>query len=960
MAETALSGDPLLASAPEVEGYRVLGGVVLYQKLGQGGMGAVYRGKHLRLEVDVALKIMVPPSSLAPTHADNYVARFLREAKTAAAVRHQNLIRVYDVNSESGVHYLIMDFVDGESAGDRLKRKGKLGEAEAVEICLGAAEGLAEAHREGIVHRDIKPDNILIDKRGRVVVADLGLAKAYSSGTGEGTSAMSMGLSMSQQAMGTPYYMSPEQTMSAKDAGPAADVWSLGVTLYQLATGKLPYADTDLLELMMKIRKEPPIDPKAACSGVSDGLCAILSRCLEKAPGARYADCSEMAKALRAHLTMLKGDVEGGLADPAAGSTKLALVSVTPPPSKTLTIIGRSMLDSGSKAPKTDSGRVAASEGRIRRGRRAPAASRGAAGMVLVGLLVAALVGGGLAAWYFAAGPGSEGDRVGGAMMPRPGEGEAPAEPHAAIQTAADLEAERRKGEAEAKVASIFQTARSFRDAGLLEKARDKASEALEIVPDHAETKRFLADVSAAIAAKQSASERVAEHRKWLDEGLRLRLAGKLREAATAYERAQASAPAGNAEAATAAAECLAEDLKTRAIEAEAAGDLDKAVELYAEAVAKRETPDVRRALAEAKRKLDERRAEETRRAEAARWRTRAEDAERAGDAAAALGYYREAANRGADVTGRIAQLQREVAQREAAAQRQAAYEAAIARGRSFAGRGQWKDAASAYEQALVQKAGDAEATRLLAEANRHLGAAPTLSLDCGGGVTMELIYVKPGRFTMGSPASEAGRDNDEAQHNVTITRGFYLGRYEVTQAQYQAVMGANPSKWKEPNRPVEQVMWNEATEFCNRLSQRAGKQVRLPTEAEWEYACRAGSTTRFCFGDSDGGLGEYAWFSGNSGHQTHAVGGRKPNAWGLHDMHGNVWEWCADWYGNYGGDATDPTGPASGGGRVLRGGSWYRSAQDCRSAFRNRLHPAYRDYGFGFRVAVSAVAPGR
>jgi len=195
--------DPLLAPVPELEGYKVLGGVVIYQKLGAGGMGAVYRGKHLRLEVDVAVKVMAPPENLHPTQADNYVARFLREAKTAAAVRHQNLIRVYDVNSESGVHYLIMDFVDGESAGDRLKRKGKLTEAEAVEICLGAAEGLAEAHREGIVHRDIKPDNILIDKKGRVVVADLGLAKAYSV---EGAEAgLSMGLSTSQQAVGTPF-----------------------------------------------------------------------------------------------------------------------------------------------------------------------------------------------------------------------------------------------------------------------------------------------------------------------------------------------------------------------------------------------------------------------------------------------------------------------------------------------------------------------------------------------------------------------------------------------------------------------------------------------------------------------------------------------------------------------------------------------------------------------------------
>jgi len=230
----------------------------------------------------------------------------------------------------------------------------------------------------------------------------------------------------------------------------------------------------------------------------------------------------------------------------------------------------------------------------------------------------------------------------------------------------------------------------------------------------------------------------------------------------------------------------------------------------------------------------------------------------------------------------------------------------------------------------------------------------PTITLDLGQGVTMEMIYIKPGRFTMGSPASEAGRGNDETQHGVTITKGFYLGKYEVTQAQYQAVTGANPSTWKEPNRPVECVSWNDATEFCNRLSQRVGKQVRLPTEAEWEYACRAGSTTRFCFGDSDGGLGEYAWFSSNSGGQTHAVGGRTPNAWGLYDMHGNVWEWCSDWHGNYGGDATDPTGPASGRARALRGGSWDNGPQNCRSANRNRNEPANRNDNNGFRVAVS------
>ena len=349
MRASDLATDPLLASFPVHEGYKVLGGVVLYQKLGQGGMGAVYRGKHLRLNVDVALKVMAPPEGMSPSHADNFVQRFIREAQTAASVRHQNLIRVYDVNTEGGSYYLVMDYIDGESAGDRLKRKGKLAEQEAVEIALGAADGLAEAHAQSIVHRDVKPDNILIDRKGAVVVADLGLAKAYTAGEtdqerpGSTGSALSLGLSLTQQAMGTPYYMSPEQTRSAKDVGPAADVWSLGVTLYQLVSGELPWSDTDLVELLSSIRKDPVPDVRGRCPGItdglSDGLCAIIERALNKDAAGRYADCSEMAKALSGHLDSIRQSSESALPDTEAGSTRMALATVTPPDLRTMTLI---------------------------------------------------------------------------------------------------------------------------------------------------------------------------------------------------------------------------------------------------------------------------------------------------------------------------------------------------------------------------------------------------------------------------------------------------------------------------------------------------------------------------------------------------------------------------------------------------------------------------------------------
>jgi formylglycine-generating enzyme required for sulfatase activity len=153
-------------------------------------------------------------------------------------------------------------------------------------------------------------------------------------------------------------------------------------------------------------------------------------------------------------------------------------------------------------------------------------------------------------------------------------------------------------------------------------------------------------------------------------------------------------------------------------------------------------------------------------------------------------------------------------------------------------------------------------------------------------------------------------------------------------------------------------VSWDEATRFCKKLSEKTRQAVRLPTEAEWEYACRAGSKTRFCFGDADDGLGDYAWFGANSGDKTHPVGQKKPNAWGLHDMHGNLWEWCSDWYGEYAADpATDPTGPTTGAGRVLRGGCWGCDAQACRSGTRLASRPEAH-YGFGWRV-VAPVGPG-
>lgn len=272
---------------------------------------------------------------------------------------------------------------------------------------------------------------------------------------------------------------------------------------------------------------------------------------------------------------------------------------------------------------------------------------------------------------------------------------------------------------------------------------------------------------------------------------------------------------------------------------------------------------------------------------------------------------------------------------------------------------------------------------------------APEQSLENSIGMRFKLI--EPGKFLMGSKVETKIPGITTPVHEVTLTEPFYLGVYEVTQEQYERTMRMNPSSVKAPKRAVDKVSWFDAIDFCKKLSGKpeersAGRVYRLPTEAEWEYACRSGTTTEYCFGNDVTKLGEYAWFVGNSGdavidfqklgpfekiqalgsnhNHAHLVGTKRPNEWGLHDMHGNMWEWCQDHYAQYrAGAVTDPINPAPDAGRegsenpidrildagrVVRGGGWRVYAAGCRSAYRNSNDPSLRGPVNGFRVALS------
>ena len=230
------------------------------------------------------------------------------------------------------------------------------------------------------------------------------------------------------------------------------------------------------------------------------------------------------------------------------------------------------------------------------------------------------------------------------------------------------------------------------------------------------------------------------------------------------------------------------------------------------------------------------------------------------------------------------------------------------------------------------------------------------ITIPVKNGISIEMVKVEAGSFNMGAtPEMENPYDSEKPVHRVTLTNNYYIGKYEVTQALWQAVMGSNPSYFKGDDLPVEKVSWDDCQDFISKLNAMTGKRFRLPSEAEWEYAARGGKKSRGYQYSGSNTLGDVAWYYGNSGPKTHAVGTKQPNELGIYDMTGNVWEWCQDWFGSYSSSPqTNPTGAASGSIRVCRGGSWNYSAGLCRTSYRGNNSPDDRFSYLGLRLVLS------
>ena len=230
------------------------------------------------------------------------------------------------------------------------------------------------------------------------------------------------------------------------------------------------------------------------------------------------------------------------------------------------------------------------------------------------------------------------------------------------------------------------------------------------------------------------------------------------------------------------------------------------------------------------------------------------------------------------------------------------------------------------------------------------------ITIPVKDGISIDMVRVEAGTFTMGATAEMKNPNDDEKPtHRVTLTNDYYIGKYEVTQALWQTVMGNNPSKFKGDNLPVEQVSWDDCQEFISKLNRITGKTFRLPTEAEWEYAARGGNKSRGYQYSGSNNLSDVAWFWDNSGSKTHAVGTKQPYELGIYDMSGNVWEWCQDRYGEYNSSSqVNPTGANRGSNRVVRGGCWFHDAWNCRSSSRGYFTPDYRNDILGLRLVLS------
>ncbi|MGA2063425.1 MAG: SUMF1/EgtB/PvdO family nonheme iron enzyme [Thermoguttaceae bacterium] len=954
--------------------------------VGTGGMGVVLKAFDAALNRYVAIKVLAP--HLGSSGAAR--KRFSREAQAAAAVVHDNVIEIYHVAETAGLPYLVMPYVRGPSLQRRLDDGGPMALAEILRVGMQAAAGLAAAHAQGLVHRDVKPANILLaDGIERVKLTDFGLARAADDAS----------LTKTGVIAGTPQYMSPEQARG-EAVDQRSDLFSLGSVLYAMCTGRAPFRAETSYGVLRRITDEEPRPIREINAEIPEWLCGIVAKLMAKQPDDRFQSAEEVAKLLEECLAHIQQPtavpVPAALAKPArkvagtlrvpsavrrawwppvfrfkgvvamiaalgAGLLGALLVSATPPDiSGTWQGEGWGQVVLTQTAPgeytgtytdtvakETEPGKIDLKWSRIERRfngtwREGDDDRFGDLSLRLVD------------------------HEIRGALTASAKSKVNPATPRLADFAWTRTEtkpSEAGRGNTIWDVSNDFSIAKGNPNGtwtyGMVYKSA--------FVPytkktDDGQNRLWLGDLagdrSPELGIKYGPPiNGVQSGQFFLHPG-----------PGGVTSTARWTAPAGISPRVHVQGQFLPGSLGGKEV-----------------GICVNGIPGVN----------------------APYWHS-----------AIRPEYYHEE-DEGDDGTRAV---HPKSAPRGVHPRRPARFDFLldVSPGDTldFAVYGGYifgstpleatvtsvPEGSTARPPLAVAPCDEATAREHQARWAKYLHAPVVQSNSIG----MKLVLIPPGEFAMGSSKEliegemrlHGGDSREEKwyrnnlpgegpQHRVRITKPFWLGATPVTQGEYERVTGSNPSKFpmpppiskpsvpeyervtgsnpskfqRDPQRPVEQVSWDDAVEFCRKLSALPGEKAAkrrygLPTEAQWEYACRAGTTTRWYAGDNEAGLFDVAWFNTNSGGQTHPVGGKKPNAWGLYDMHGSVWEWCRDWYDKeyYAwSPIDDPAGPPGGSFHVVRGGIWSDPARYCRSGFRNADGPGGR-YAMGFRVSLVPV----
>lgn len=912
------------------EGITKYGEFKIVRQIGKGGMGTVYEGLQVSLQRRVALKVLDPNFS---SNA-RYLGRFVREARAAAAIQHPNIIQVFDIGEDNGRHFFAMEFVEGENAFEKLKRDGAFSVRAGLEIAGQIAKALQAAGKQSIIHRDIKPDNIMLGREGQVKLADLGLAKNVEDQTT---------VTQSGAAIGTPHYIAPEQAKDAANVDHRADIYALGVTLLHLLTGKRPFDGDKPWDIVEKHVNQPL--PKGADLGVElpDAVDRLIQKMAAKEPDNRFQDYESLLTAIET----AQNDKEEKLPEKVIQQPKLK--------------------------PRRDTPRK----------KKIPIA-------LYAGLTTAIAVVIGITVMVFDSG-GPQPHRMVGykkiektvastTTIPKPpSAGQVPLKTtFATFKEVNDYVKENPDAYGEIigmyrKISDSIDNVNDKMRADALinswkRKWEEAAAEALNGTQNN---------LKAHLAASQFGMAQTALndfpvallHQGVVEEIEKLRLQIEAAKDAFIAELKSRGKPILEKEPGDLSREDISTlnwvlkrtqsgELGLSFLQAKEVRDFSKQV---SSAVSRYRAHEDRRIALKSQFWDSYRRLITSKQFEQAR--TTVQEAEPLeAEEKSLLIRHTSLIEKSLEPAARNMPLEKALYQFHFGEERDSIpeFELASKSGQDVrlylhllgADLPEWMS--GAFE--IPEESEDSHGNPIRKGVDKKSGLPFEIRNRSSG---IHFMLLPAGQFMMGSPETEQDRHSDEGPlHPVGITRPFYMGKYEVTGADWEKANGAKWAYARGEDFPLTEIRKLTAMMFASQLSrQLAGGRLRLPTEAEWEYACRAGSITPLHYGtDPEYAMtADYGWFKENSGGKVRPAGMKKPNDWGLYDMIGNVWEYVLDNYDVYPTEPeTDPYYPPIGTiPRTIRGGGVLSDAGQLRSAERSRSRFGASDESNGFRLML-------